>query len=212
MMLLGSGTKGEKRLIDLETMSPAPTIAGYIDERINLLAGTLKAASGTNWITQVAKENVNLPQNLYLLAGDGNLELLAAPLAYYANAQFPAGIWGSVHRWVLELIEAATDDGATWTVFIDTNPSFSIYTELAMIAATKLLVPFNADDSSRHAVSAISDSSTELARRTRSTTNSPFGTRRKRTDSTRLSATCSSEIASHSTRALRPRFLPCRRL
>lgn len=45
MMLLGSGTKGENRLIELETKSSAPTIAGYIDERINLLAGTLKEPS-----------------------------------------------------------------------------------------------------------------------------------------------------------------------
>src|SRR5690349_14977881 len=56
MMLLGSGTKGEKRLIELETQVPAPTIAGYLDERINILAGTGKP-SGTAWATQVSKEN-----------------------------------------------------------------------------------------------------------------------------------------------------------
>ncbi|WP_309893556.1 ParA family protein [Archangium sp.] len=154
MMLLGSGTKGESRLIELETQTPAPTIAGYLDERINVLAGTGKP-SGTAWATQVSTENSALPENLYLVAGDGNLELLSAPLAYYANAQFPVGIWGAVHKWVLELIEDVTSGKEQWTVFIDTNPSFSIYTELAMIAASKLLVPFNADDSSRHAVGAI---------------------------------------------------------
>src|SRR4051812_25280253 len=90
MMLLGSGTKGEDRLIELETRSPAPTIAGYVDERINLLAGTVKKPSNTHWARRVFKENDALPKNLYLVAGDGNLELLAAPLAYYANAQFPA--------------------------------------------------------------------------------------------------------------------------
>lgn len=155
MMLLGSGTRGEARLIDLEQQSPAPTIAGYIDERINLLAGTLTNPSGTSWMLQVSTENRSLPANLFLVPGDGNLELLAAPLAYYANAQFPAGIWGAVHKWVLELVHALTKGPEKWTVFIDTNPSFSIYTEIAMIAAEKLLVPFNADDSSRHAVSAI---------------------------------------------------------
>jgi cellulose biosynthesis protein BcsQ len=155
MMLLGSGTTGEKRLIQLETMTPAPTIAGYIDERINLLAGTLKNPTGTPWALKVSKENSYLPDNLYLVAGDGNLELLAAPLAYYANAQFPPGIWGSVHKWILDLIQTITEGAEKWTVFIDTNPSFSIYTELAMIGAGELLVPFNADDSSRHAVSAL---------------------------------------------------------
>lgn len=154
MMLLGSGTKGEQRLIELETQSPAPTIAGYLDERINVGAGT-GGTSGTEWALQVSTENDELPANLYLVAGDGNLELLAAPLAYYANAQFPTGAWGAVHRWVSELVAQITKGDETWTVFVDTNPSFSIYTELAMIAGEKLLVPFNADDSSRHAVSAI---------------------------------------------------------
>lgn len=155
MMLLGSGTKGESRLIALETMVPAPTVAGYLDERINLLAGTLKAKTTTSWALQVCKENSALPRNLFLVPGDGNLELLAAPLAYFANAQFPAGVWGSVHKWIRELIDEVTDGSDKWTVFIDTNPSFSVYTELAMIGSDKLLVPFNADDSSRHAVSAI---------------------------------------------------------
>jgi hypothetical protein len=154
MMLLGSGTKGERRLIELETQSTAPTIAGFIDERVNVLAGTGKP-SGAAWHTQVSTENAQLPANLYLVAGDGNLELLAAPLAYYANAQFPAGVWGAVHQWVAELVSSITEGAEKWTVFVDTNPSFSIYTELAMIAGDKLLVPFNADDSSRHAVSAI---------------------------------------------------------
>jgi cellulose biosynthesis protein BcsQ len=155
MMLLGSGTKGESRLLELETQTPAPTIAGYIDERINVLAGTITKNTATTWARQVSLENAALPSNLYLVPGDGNLELLAAPLAYYANAQFPAGIWGAVHKWVLELIQSVTDGPIPWTVFIDTNPSFSIYTEIAMIAADKLIVPFNADDSSRHAVSAL---------------------------------------------------------
>ena len=156
MMLLGSGTRGENRLIQLETQAPAPTIAGYIDERINLLAGTLTAPSGTVWTHQVSTENSELPTNLFLVAGDGNLELLAAPVAYFANAQFPVGVWGAVHKWVKELIQRITSsEEEQWTIFIDTNPSFSIYTELAMIGAGKLLVPFNADDSSRHAVSAI---------------------------------------------------------
>lgn len=154
MMLLGSGVKGEARLLQLEAQTPAPTIAGYIDERINVLAGTAKP-TGTNWALQVSRENPALPTNLYVVAGDGNLELLAAPLAYFANAQFPAKIWGAVHQWVLDLVNLITEGDTKWTVFIDTNPSFSTYTELAMVAAEKLLVPFNADDSSRHAVSAL---------------------------------------------------------
>jgi hypothetical protein len=50
---------------------------------------------------------------------------------------------------------AASDDSADWMVFVDTNPSFSIYTELAMSASLRLVVPVNADDSSRVATNAM---------------------------------------------------------
>ncbi|WP_230370680.1 hypothetical protein [Paludibacterium denitrificans] len=40
-------------------------------------------------------------------------------------------------------------------VFIDCNPSFSIYTELALSAAERLLIPFSADGSSKRAVKAV---------------------------------------------------------
>ncbi len=155
MMLLGSGNEGESRLIDLETRDPAPTIAGYIAERIKGGTNLPGQIDGEFWCHQVSEINANLPSNLHLVPGDGNLELLAAPISYYANAQFPAAAWAAVHSWVRELTDAITEGDGDWTVFIDSNPSFAIYTELAMIAADKLLIPFNADDSSRHAVSAI---------------------------------------------------------
>jgi cellulose biosynthesis protein BcsQ len=155
MMLLGSGDEGESRLIELETRDPAPTIAGYIAERIKSGTNPPGAIDAGLWCHQVSKINANLPSNLHLVPGDGNLELLAAPISYYANAQFPAAAWAAVHMWVRELTDAITKGDGKWTVFIDSNPSFAIYTELAMIAADKLLIPFNADDSSRHAVSAI---------------------------------------------------------
>lgn len=155
MMLLGSGDEGEKQLIELETRDPAPTIAGYIAERIKGGTNPPAQIDGGLWCHQVSNINTNLPSNLHLVPGDGNLELLAAPISYYANAQFPAAAWAAVHSWVRELTDAITEGDEKWMVFIDSNPSFAIYTELAMIAADKLLIPFNADDSSRHAVSAI---------------------------------------------------------
>lgn len=159
MMLLGSGTKGEETLIELENQDPAPTIAGYLANRINRQVGLQlpneDLSARDSWTVRPFDFNDLIPSNLYLIPGDGNLELLAAPIAYWSNAQFPAGAWGAVHKWVRELTEEITQGKQSWTVFIDTNPSFSIYTELAMIASEKLIIPFNADDSSRHAVSAI---------------------------------------------------------
>lgn len=48
-----------------------------------------------------------------------------------------------------------TESSDEWLVFIDTNPSFSIYTQIAVSGAERLLVPINADDSSKTAASAM---------------------------------------------------------
>lgn len=44
-----------------------------------------------------------------------------------------------------------------WVVFIDTNPAFSVYTEIALAAARKLIIPINSDDFSVEAVRAMLD-------------------------------------------------------
>jgi chromosome partitioning protein len=61
------------------------------------------------------------------------------------------------HSWISDLIE---DIRQSWdltdsTVFIDCNPSFSVYTELAMSASDRLIIPFSADGSSKRAVRAV---------------------------------------------------------
>jgi len=62
-----------------------------------------------------------------------------------------------VHSWISDLI---ADIRHSWnvtdsTVFIDCNPSFSIYTELAMSASDRIIIPFSADGSSKRAVRAV---------------------------------------------------------
>jgi len=63
--------------------------------------------------------------------------------------------WAWVHQIFQRMIGQLEKLDEQWTVFFDTNPSFSIYTELAVCGATRLLVPINADDSSRVAVKAL---------------------------------------------------------
>lgn len=151
MTLLGGGHQGENHLLNFQMTSAS--VVGYIDERINAISG--QAPQQRNYHLQVSQYNQYMPNNLWLVPGDGNLELIAPAINYYANAQMPANAWSIVHRWVAELIGRITGGGEEWAVFIDTNPSFSIYTELAMIAGTHLLVPFKADDSSRVATRAL---------------------------------------------------------
>lgn len=154
MMLLGGGTRGEDELLKLQQPLVPQTIAGYLTNQIERLSGG--NPSEVTFSFQVQPINQHMPANLWLVPGDGNLELLAPAISYYANALMPETAWLNVHNWVKALINQLTSS-ADWTVFIDTNPSFAIYTELAVVAGTHLIVPFKADDSSRVATKALFD-------------------------------------------------------
>jgi cellulose biosynthesis protein BcsQ len=154
MMLLGGGVSGEENLIKLQADSN--TIVGYIQNRIQSLSAGITSGANTYHL-RVNEYNDNLPKNLWLISGDGNLELVAPAINYYANALIPESAWLNVHNWVKSVITDITSNSDEWVVFIDTNPSFAIHTELAIVAATHLIVPFKADDSSRIATKALFD-------------------------------------------------------
>jgi hypothetical protein len=65
--------------------------------------------------------------------------------------------WQWVHLILRSLINniCQVASNRDWLVIVDTNPSFGIYTELAVSAADRLIVPVNADDSSRVATNAM---------------------------------------------------------
>lgn len=90
--------------------------------------------------------------------GDGNLELIAPLLSRRAEAE-PISEkdtpWKNIHLIIKNLTKEAINNGRPVTFFIDTNPSFSIYTQIAVIAGDFLLVPINADDSSIFAISGL---------------------------------------------------------
>lgn len=100
--------------------------------------------------------NKNIPENLFLVVGDEQLETQSSRVSR-ALLTGPNDAWIRVHAWISDLI---ADIRKSWnvpdsTVFIDCNPSFSIYTELAMAAADRLIIPFSADGSSKRAVRAV---------------------------------------------------------
>ncbi len=153
-MLLGGIIKGEDALNEISGRSPRRTIAGYIDERV--ISPYVNPRVGANYVTQVYPLNPQIPQNLYLVVGDEGLEMQTSRVSNATNPG-PAQAWRLVHGWITDLI---TDIRTSWnvqdsTVFIDCNPSFSIYTELAMSAADRLIIPFSADGSSKRAVRAV---------------------------------------------------------
>ena len=119
-----------------------------------------------DFLTQVQKYNNQVPKNLFLLCGDMDLELVGRHLEYVRSGiVLPRNNpWLNVTSSIRSFIEGSPEksDGVTegqadWVVFIDTNPAFTVYTEIALAAAKKLLIPINADDFSVEAVRAMLD-------------------------------------------------------
>lgn len=153
-MLLGGIDQGESRLTQIHTQQPKRTISGYIEDRIR--SPYMSPNSGTSYITQVSQYNSAVPNNLYLVVGDEQLETQSSRVSSATNPG-PQDAWRIVHLWIRDLI---ADVQSSWNdenncVFIDCNPSFSIYTELALTAAERLIIPFSADGSSKRSVKAV---------------------------------------------------------
>lgn len=153
-MLLGGMINGENELSTLHAAVPRKSIAGYIDDRI--ASPYQNPKTGNRYLTQLAGINTEISNNLYLIAGDEQLELQASKVRA-ATDRGPNDAWRLVHMWVRDLIADVADAWADveHTVFVDCNPSFSIYTELALSASDRLIVPFSADGSSKRAVRSV---------------------------------------------------------
>ncbi len=153
-MLLGGMLRGEQALLTLGSANPRLTIAGYIRDRI--ASPYHNPGAGLRYLTSVHAYNSMVPTNVFVVAGDDELEVLASRVAN-ATTPGPDDAWAKVHLWLADLIG---DVRSAWgtddiTTFIDCNPSFGIYTELAMSASDRLIIPFSADGSSRRAVGAV---------------------------------------------------------
>jgi chromosome partitioning protein len=153
-MLLGGMQKGEQALDLLGVRAPRKTISGYIEDRI--LSPYVNPNTGASFVINVSEQNSFVPSNLFLVAGDEQLEIQASRVLG-ATVPGPSDAWRKVHTWISDLI---TDIQNSWdqnnsTVFIDCSPSFSIYTELAMSSSDRLIIPFSADGSSKRAVRAV---------------------------------------------------------
>jgi cellulose biosynthesis protein BcsQ len=158
MMLLGGGTSGEGLVLQLCRKETPKTVVGYLAQVIGAGPGA-PLPDPKKWIVPVNDHNKHIPGNVYLMCGDGNLEPMAPLIAERASQPALTAAsdpWKWVHSVVRQFIDNLVEsDTKDWMVFIDTNPSFSIYTEIAVCGASRLIVPVNADDSSRVAVNAM---------------------------------------------------------
>ncbi|MCU8005844.1 ParA family protein [Shewanella sp. SM96] len=152
-MLMGGGKKSEEKLQELISKDEPQSVVGYITE------ATLKGdADLSKYITRLNQINKNVSNNTFLISGDGNLELIAPLLSERAEAtplSASDNPWIKIHSIIRNLTEKRLDPNRPCTYFIDTNPSFAIYTQLAIVGGQKLLVPINADDSSIFAITGL---------------------------------------------------------
>jgi chromosome partitioning protein len=149
-IVLGGNGIGSERL-ELQ-IKGRKTIGGYFDTRI----GSPHAPTGkeTDYLTHVHPINPQLPKSLYLVAGDPSLEIQAQVINQISGQALPVESWKNVHNWLADLVSACVSKlGANQAVvFIDCNPSFSAYTELAMVASDRLIIPCSSDGSSARAI------------------------------------------------------------
>ncbi|QHQ63725.1 AAA family ATPase [Anaerocolumna sedimenticola] len=158
MMLLGGGPIGEQYLIDLCSEATPKSVVGYLSTVISSGRGA-SLPNPSDYIIKVNKYNSNVPENLYLLCGDGNLEPMAPAINEAASAKSLTPK-DKPWKWIQEIIKkfisnVTTNDEKDWLVLVDTNPSFSIYTQIAISGVERILTPINADDSSKTAASAL---------------------------------------------------------
>ena len=132
--------------------TPRATVAGYLEARLNSPFRGIDNVSP--YVCQPRDYNPKLPANLRLVCGDNLLEILSEAIRQTSQLAIPVDAWKQVLSWVKDLtIALANRSGNRDALFvIDCNPSFAIYTQLALVAAENVVVPFTPDDSSRRAV------------------------------------------------------------
>lgn len=150
---LGGNGKGSQKLSDiLSKGAERRTIGGYFDRRISSPHGSTKTEA--TFLVKAAEFNTNAPENLFLLVGDPSLELQSQVMSQICAQPLPEDSWKNVHMWLHDLVTGCENHrGADSCVtIIDCNPSFAIYTEVAMLAADRLIVPCTSDGSSARAI------------------------------------------------------------
>lgn len=150
-IVLGGNGKGAKTLEKLLNAKHRKTIGGYFDGRI--ASPHKPTGDEVTYRLKATEYNHRLPANLWLIAGDPSLEIQAQVISQIGGQTLPQDAWKNVHSWLTDLLTASVDQlGHDTLVFIDCNPSFAAYTELAMMASERLIVPCSSDGSSARAI------------------------------------------------------------
>lgn len=151
-MLLGGKDTAAQALRNMYGESPRRSVGGFFEAK--LTSPFLPLTDISPFLCSPSDYNKNIPTNVTLLAGDNLLELLAEAIRQVSQMPLPADAWVKVMSWLKELGRSFADASVASDVvtLIDCNPSFSIYTQIALCGAESVIVPFTADDSSRRGI------------------------------------------------------------
>jgi len=150
LMLGGLSNKGSEKLLRRQGLVPRCSLGGYFQLRLPSPYSP-PPFSAADFVTHPADYNKGIPANVDLICGDPLLELQSNAVNTLANNSIPGlNSWLAVADWINDLlrpIERQYD-----VVFFDLNPSFSLYTQIALASSNRIVLPVMADDSSRRAI------------------------------------------------------------
>jgi len=146
----GLAFRGSETLLARQGEPTRRTIGGYFELRLSSPYAPPTIAA-VDYISKPHEYNPAIPKNIDLVAGDPLLEMQATAMSALANTAIPTtNSWLRIIDWITDLLGVVEDDYDM--VFIDANPSFSMYTQIALSSANRLVLPVMADDSSRRAI------------------------------------------------------------
>lgn len=150
LLLGGLVGQGSTNLTSIQQGNTRCSIGGYFQERLPS-PYTMPAIDVHNYICKPSTFNTNIQSNIDLVAGDAIVELQSNAITTLANTQIPGtNTWLKIIDWLNDFIVPLQDEYDY--LFVDANPSFSVYTQIGISATERMILPIMADDSSRRAV------------------------------------------------------------
>jgi cellulose biosynthesis protein BcsQ len=150
LFLGGLNNKGSEKLLRRHGQVPRCSLGGYFQLRLPS-PYTPPAFNARDFITKPSAYNKGISSNIDLVCGDPLLELQANAVNTLANQNIPGtNAWIAVIDWLKTFLDQLNDEYDT--VFMDCNPSFSLYTQIALATTDRIVLPVMADDSSRRAI------------------------------------------------------------
>lgn len=150
LLLGGMVGGGGHMLLAQQGMIPRCSVGGYFQIRLPS-PYTPPPFNPHDYIMVPSSANSAIPANISLVCGDPLLELQSNAINTLSNAQIPGtDTWIAVADWINDFLDRLQNDFDV--VFFDCNPSFSLYTQIALASVDRIVLPVMADDSSRRAV------------------------------------------------------------